>query len=140
MEIYSSLKEVVNSIDFRIIYWEFQDSDNVFDRNALLTLADELEPTFNPEGLNYYMARPDGEILLLLMREKQIMSLFVPYEPQGQAGDKKPEAPPEPASGPKAPPAPGPKAAAEARFCMECGAPLRPGAKFCPKCGQKTQN
>ena len=130
MEIYSSLKEVVNSIDFRIIHWEFQDSDNVFDRNALLTLADELEPTFNPEGCNYYMALPDGEILLLLMREKRIMSLFVPYEMKGQAAEEKPEAPPEPE--------PGPKAAPAARFCKECGSPLRPGAKFCAKCGQKT--
>lgn len=132
MEIYKTLKEAVNSIDFRILHWEFQDSDNVFDRNAMLILADELEPTFNPEGCNYYMALPEGEILLLLMREKQILSLFVPYQMRDKAAEGKPEAPPEPEPEPK----PGPAA----RFCKECGAALRPGAKFCAQCGNRITN
>lgn len=137
MEIYQTLKEVVNSIDFRIIHWEFQDSDNVFDRNALLYLADELEPTFNPEGLNYYMALPDGEILLLLMREKQILSLFVPYQMPEKAPGPDPAAPEpeaEPAAVPE--PEPEPKPAHEIRFCSECGSPLKPGANFCVNCGK----
>lgn len=95
----------------------------------MLILADELEPTFNPEGCNYYMALPEGEILLLLMREKQILSLFVPYQVRDNAAEPKPEAPPEPKPEPQAGPA--------VRFCKECGAALRPGAKFCAKCGSK---
>ena len=132
MEIYKTLKEAVNSIDFRILHWEFQDSDNVFDRNAMLILADELEPTFNPEGCNYYMALPEGEILLLLMREKQILSLFVPYQMRDEEAAGKAEAAPEPEPEPK----PGPAA----RFCKECGAALRPGAKFCAQCGNRITN
>ena len=149
MEIYQTLKEVVNSIDFRIIHWEFQDSDNVFDRNALLYLADELEPTFNPEGLNYYMALPDGEILLLLMQEKQILSLFVPYQMPEKAPEPKPaEAPqlefkpataPAPETKPAEPPKQQPEAKHEIRFCSECGTPLRPGANFCANCGKSVK-
>ena len=34
--------------------------------------------------------------------------------------------------------APAPSPAAKApRFCIKCGAPLKPGAKFCTKCGHR---
>ena len=149
MEIYATLTEAVNSIDFRIIYWQFQDSDNIFDRNALLNIADQLEPIFNPEGLNYYMPRPDGEILVLLMREKQIMSLFTPYEMKGSQAAAEPaeEVPAEQELMEEAPeqePAEkiheqesAPKAKPEMRFCPECGSPLKPGAVFCGECGKR---
>ena len=134
MEIYKKLTEAVNSIDFRIIYWQFLDTDNIFDRNALLNIADQLDPIFDPEGLNYYMALPDGEILVLLMREKQIMSLFTPYEMKDKGEEPEAEAKPE-ANVSETEPAP--KAAPEMKFCPQCGAPLIPGTKFCAKCGKK---
>ena len=157
MEIYTTLSEALNSIDFRIIYWQFQESDNIFDRNALLNIADQLEPIFNPEGLNYYMPRPDGEILLLLMREKQIMSIFTPYEMKGDQAPVEPaeeatkqepveevpvEEPVEEVSAqetaeeaPEQDPAE--KELPVMRFCPECGAPLKPGAMFCGECGKR---
>ena len=134
MEIYKKLTEAVNSIDFRIIYWQFLDTDNIFDRNALLNIADQLDPIFDPEGLNYYMALPDGEILVLLMREKQIMSLFTPYEMKDKGAEAEAEAKPE-ANVSETEPAP--KAAPKMKFCPQCGAPLIPGTIFCAKCGKK---
>ena len=140
MEIYTTLTDALNSIDFRIIYWQFQETDNIFDRNALLNIADQLEPIFNPDDLNYYMPLPDGRILLLLMQEKQIMELFTPYEMKGKEAPLKPEEVPAAEAEEEPKPEEAPAAAAEpkreVRFCTECGAPLKPGARFCVQCGK----
>ena len=33
-----------------------------------------------------------------------------------------------------------PSEAGTKKFCVECGGPLSPGAKFCPECGHKVEN
>lgn len=60
--------------------------------------------------------------------------------PSADAGTPLPPAQPAKLSYPPlSPPSPAtphpPKAAAEAAFCTNCGAPLKPGKKFCGKCG-----
>ncbi len=157
MEVYKTLTEAINSIDPQIIYWEYPDSDEIYDRNALLNIADQLEPIFDPEGLNYYMPFTDGEIKLLLMREGQIMTIFVPRDMPADWKEKAVEqvvAPPvaevkETVSAPtpapeeakQASPAPQEKQAVPApagpKFCPKCGAPVKPGAGFCGKCGYR---
>lgn len=41
--------------------------------------------------------------------------------------------------GPRAPAAPAPRIKEKGVFCAECGAPISPGARFCPKCGTKVR-
>lgn len=42
---------------------------------------------------------------------------------------------PAPVMAPAPPPTPAPQVAAAAKQCRSCGAPMKPGAKFCTKCG-----
>ena len=142
MEVYKKLTEAINSIDPNIIYWECPGADDVYDRNALLNVADQLEPIFDPEGLNYYMPFQDGEIKLLLMREGQIMTIFTPFDMPENWQPKAPEEAPEEEAAPE--PVAEPALAAvqnpevlQYRFCPKCGTPITPGAVFCSKCGNK---
>lgn len=45
----------------------------------------------------------------------------------------------QPLSGAPPPPVPAASPPAAVRYCTHCGAPLPPGAKFCPKCGAKVE-
>ncbi|MBI4604884.1 MAG: VWA domain-containing protein, partial [Planctomycetes bacterium] len=58
-------------------------------------------------------------------------------------GAARPEGPAQPAAAapearPKPPPEPAPKTA-PAKFCTECGKPLKPAARFCTECGTKVK-
>ncbi|MBQ3888636.1 MAG: zinc ribbon domain-containing protein [Clostridia bacterium] len=120
MEVYKKFTDALNSIDPMIIYWEFPESNEIYDRNALLNLSDKLEQIFNPEGFNYYLPLPDGEIRLLMIRENYMMPIFKPCE--------LPKPKEAPADVPAAP---------TMNFCRECGSAITPGATFCLKCGAK---
>ena len=120
MEVFKTLTEALATIDPMIIYWEFPESNEIYDRNALLNLSDKLEQIFNPEGANYYLPLPDGEIRLLMIQENFMMPIFKPCEL------------PKPKEAPAETPA-----APSMNFCPECGSPVKPGATFCLKCGGK---
>lgn len=131
----NSVRGAVQSVEVNQIYWEYPGTDSVFDRNALLNLADELEPIFNPEKKNYYMVLPGGEIRLLLMDECQMMRIFLPCDidvskiPAAEFGQVQRQQTAESAQ-PQKP-------QVRRSFCSGCGTALKPSARFCPKCGRR---
>ncbi len=114
MEGYKSLKEAVISVENLTGRWKSVASGELFDKSELLNMGDTYDKLFNPDGWNYFVTFPTGEIGLLSTSDNEIMLFLVPEGATAAAGAK-----------------PGPK------FCTNCGAALKPGDRFCIGCGTK---
>ena len=75
MEVYKKFTDALNSIDPMIIYWEFPESNEIYDRNALLNLSDKLEQIFNPEGADI------AEIRRYLIADHRVHDALLPGDP-----------------------------------------------------------
>ncbi len=117
MEGYKSLKEAVISVENVTERWKNVASGELFDKSELLNMGETYDKLFEPDGWNYFVTFPTGEIGLLSTNDNEIMLFFVP---EGAAS-----------TAPQAGAKPGPK------FCTNCGAALNPGAKFCTECGTR---
>ena len=140
MQVYSKFSDAVNSIDINITYWEYPKTDNIFDRNAMLYMADQFDLIFNEEGSNYYMTLHDGKIKLILTEEDQLMTIFAPVNmPESWQGGNvvtgESLAAAEPQTEQTAQPSIAAAAQPALRFCPKCGNPRKEGASFCGKCG-----
>ncbi len=116
MEGYKSLKEAVISVENVTSRWKHTVSGELFDKRELLDMGETYDKLFDPDGWNYFVTFPTGEIGLLSTNDNEIMLFLVP---EGAA--------------PGATPKPAPK------FCTNCGAALKPGAKFCTSCGTRVK-
>ncbi|NLM78987.1 MAG: zinc ribbon domain-containing protein [Ruminococcaceae bacterium] len=103
-------------------YWFFADTDESYDSPGLLTTAqthDEENP-LDEDG--FYVVSPGGAIGMTEDEGETLEWLFIPDGSREQLPERMPAAN---------------TATAEAKFCISCGRPLPPGARFCTQCGSK---
>jgi len=89
---------------------------------------------YDKELTNYVVGLlgvPAGDIQL------NVEQFLLPQNQVSASAAPQAAAAPVPAAAAPIPPAPQPAPVTEARFCVNCGKPLRPGARFCPACGTK---
>lgn len=117
MERFESMFKAAEAAAARCIGWSFADSDEMYDREGLLVIA-QVHDEENPadEG-DFYLISPGGAIGFCEEGD-EIDWLFLPYP--GLAEDL-------PRSYTPAP---------QGRFCTDCGTKLHPGASFCGGCGR----
>ena len=133
MEGYTSLKDAVISVENTTEKWKNVMTGEIFDKKELLQMGDTYDGLFAPDGWNYFVTFPTGEIGLLSTNDNEIMLFLVP---EGSTMEAKPAHEAVIAAEPAAEgPAPAPKA--QPKFCTSCGARLKAGARFCTECGSR---
>lgn len=110
MEGYKSFREAVESVKDKAELWRYTLSGESFSYDELLEAAEGYDGCFKPDGWNYFVSFPEGELGILSTDDNEIVPLYLPIKENLQ--QKKP------------------------RFCNKCGARLRAESKFCPSCGK----
>ncbi len=120
MERFSTLTDAAEFAATRCNGWSFISSDERYDADSLLTLAETSDDEDPLDEDAFYVVAPSGAIGLCPDGE-DIDWLFI--------SDSAPDED-LPAQFPAAP---------QMNFCPKCGSPVNTGARFCGKCGGKLE-
>lgn len=112
MEGFKSLRSAVLSVMTVTSNWKGSLTGDVFQLNELLNMGNLYDETYEPDGWNYFVSFPTGEIGILSTDDNQIVMLFVPDS--GAPNER-------------------------SNFCEMCGSHLKRPGKFCPYCGAKLE-
>lgn len=113
MEGYKSLREAVASVGNPAFIWRDTINGSTFNLNELYSMGNTYDRLFAPDGWNYFVTFPTGEIGLLSTDDNEIVLLFVPIMPQAKPRSK---------------------------FCTKCGSALPLEGSFCKMCGARINN
>lgn len=156
MEGYKSLREAVASVGNPAFIWRDVINGNTFNLNELYQMGNSYDKMFSPDGWNYFVTFPTGEIGLLSTDDNEIVLLFVPINAQSaqdvqtkqseiSTQNAKPVQPVQSPQQMKSPngapqtysPQPLQKAVPRPKFCTKCGSALPTEGSFCKMCGEK---
>ncbi len=118
MERFNTLTDAAELAATRCNGWSFISSGERYDANSLLTLAETSDDENPLDEDAFYVVAPSGAIGFCPDGE-DIDWLFIS---DAAPNEDLPAVY---------------QAAAQAKFCSNCGAPVNPGARFCGKCGGK---
>lgn len=118
MERFNTLLEAAEFSATRCTCWSFATSNDRYDVNGLLALAETSDSEDPIDEDSFYVVSPAGAIGLCNDGE-DIDWLFLP---DNEANEDLPLTY---------------QAAPQIRFCSKCGAPVVPAARFCGKCGNR---
>ena len=78
MEGYKSFRETVLDASRFAEKWTYTGSGEPFDKDELLAMAEAYDELYKPDGWNYFVAFPQGEIGVLSTEDNTVEWLFLP--------------------------------------------------------------